>query len=153
MSRVDLCMVGRCHGIPCFCSSFFLEATIWKNTWLRINSVTVMVIISKVLFWKLLGFSYIQTSSSTITRHIDNGIWKILYSWRFYGHGSTFMLILSWVNIIKWKRAKVTWKLSVAQKSEPALWRTLHQYISLFIVLFFASQTNLVFKFNLVLTE
>ena len=139
-----------------FVFSFFifcLEATVKKNTWMRTISVTVMVIISKVLFWKLLDFSYVQRSFSTITRHIDNGIWKIFYSWRFYGHGSTYKLILSWVNIMKWKWVKVPWKLSVAQKSEPILWRTLHQDISLIIVLCFASQTNLVFKFNLVLIE
>ena len=90
---------------------------------------------------------------STITRHIDNGISNILYSWRFYGHGSTYMLIFSWVNIMKWKWEKVPWELSVAQKFKPVLWRILHQDISLIIVLFFSSQTNPVFKFNLVLTE
>ena len=36
---------------------------------------------------------------------------------------------------------------------KPALWRILHQDISLIIVLFFSSQINPVFKFNLVLTE
>ena len=35
----------------------------------------------KVLFLMLLDFSYVQSSSS-ITRHIDNDIWKLLYSWR-----------------------------------------------------------------------
>ena len=33
----------------------------------------------KVLFLMLLDFSYVQSSSS-ITRHIDNDIWKLLYS-------------------------------------------------------------------------
>ena len=108
---------------------FFLEATVKKNTWMRTISVMVMVIISKVLFWKLLDFSYVQCFFSKITRHIDNGIWKIFNdSWRFYGHGSTYKLILSWVNTMKWKRVKVPWKLSVAQKSDPILWRTLHYY-------------------------
>ena len=51
---------------------------------------------------------------STITRHIDNGISNILYCWRFYGHGSTYMLIFSWVNIMKWKWEKVPWELSVS---------------------------------------
>ena len=119
---------------------------------MRTTSVTVMVINSKVLLWKLLDFSYVQRSFSTITGHIDNGTWKIFCSWRFYGHRSTYKWILFWVKM-KWKWVKVPWKLSVAQKSEPILWRTLHQDISLIIVLCFASQTKLVFKFNLILNE
>ena len=31
----------------------------------------------------------VQSSFSTTTRHLDNGIWKTPYNWRFYGHGST----------------------------------------------------------------
>ena len=112
---------------------------------------TVMVIISEVLFWKLLEFSYVQSSVSVITRRIDNGIWNIRYSWRCYGHGSTYMLIFYPLNIMKRKLAKLIWKLSVAQKSEPVLWRALHQDNSLITALFFGSRTNLVFKFNLVL--
>ena len=129
-----------------FSSLFFcLEATVKKNTSMRTISVTVMVIISNVLFWKLLDFSSIQLFFSATRRHIDNDIWKV--------YGSTYMLILYWVNIMKWERVKVSSKLSVTQKSEPVLWRTWHQDISLIIVSFFASQTNLVFKFNLVLIE
>ena len=93
--------------------------------------ITVMVIILKVPFWKLLDISYVKISYSTITRHINNGIWKTPYSWRFYGHGSTYVLILSWVNVMKRKWVKVSKKLSVAQNSEPALRRTLDQDISL----------------------
>ena len=153
LSSADFCMTGSCHGIPCLHFLFFcLEATVKKNTWMRTISATVMVIDSEVRFWKLLDFSYVQSSFWTITRHIDNGIWKIHYSWRFYGHGSTYILILSWINIMKWKWERVPCKLSVAQKSEPVLRRTLHWNTSLIIV-FFASQTNLVFKLNLALTE
>ena len=97
---------------------------------MRTISVMVMVIISKVLFWKLLDFSYVQSSSSTITKHIDNGILKIFTAVHF----------TTWININ-------------ANSSEPVLWWTLHQGISLIIVLFFPSQTNLAFKFNLVLIE
>ena len=141
------------YGILFSCFIFCLKATVKKNTWMRTISVTVMVTISKVLFSKFLDFSCVQRSFSKITRHIDNGIWKIFHSWRFYGHGSTYQLILSWLNIMKWKWVKVPWKLSVAQKSEPILWKTSHQDISLIIVLWFVPQTNLVFKFNLVLIE
>ena len=73
----------------------------------------------------------------TTTRHIDNGIWKTPYSWRFYGHGSSYVLILSWINMMKRKWAKIPWKLLAAQKFEPVLWRLLHQHISLIIIFFF----------------
>ena len=100
---------------------------------------------------KLLDHSYVQSSFRTNRRHFDNGIWKTPYSWRFYGHGSSQILILFWVNIFKRKSTKVPGKLSFSQTSEPALQRTLHQDISLIIVWFFFSQKSLVFKFNLVL--
>ena len=48
--------------------------------------------------------------------------------------------------------AKVTEKLSVAQKSKPPLRRTLRQNISLIFVCFFFNQTNLDLKCNIVLT-
>ena len=54
------------------------------------------------------------------------------------------MLILSFM---KRKCAEMSWKLLVAQKSEPVLWRTLHQAFHL-LILFFYSETSLVFKFN-----
>ena len=120
-----------------------------KNIWMRTIPVTVMAVISNVLFWKLLVIiTYLKSYFSAITRHIDNGFWKTLCSWRFYRHGWTYVIILFWVNIMTQKWAKVPWKLSVAQKSEPVLQRALHQDISL-ITAFFFSQTNLVFKFNL----
>ena len=125
LSRAGFCMVGRCHDIPCFhfLKFFCLEVTVKTRTWMRTISVTVMVIISKVLFLKLLDFSYVQSSFSTIAKHVDNGIWNILYRWRFCGHRSTLMLILSRTNIMKWRWAEEPWKLSVAQKFEPVLWR------------------------------
>ena len=130
LSRTVFRIRGRCHGIPCF--------------YMRMISVTVIVVTSKVM--KVTWFSYVQNASSANARHIDKGIWWKLYIWRFYGHGSTCMLILSWVNIMKWKWTKVPLKLSIAQKFETVLWRTLHRTLDRF-------QTNLVFKFNLVLTE
>ena len=152
LSRADFWMVWRFHGIPCFYFYFFLfRSNGKKNTWMRAIFVTVMVIISQVStesYWMSAVFKVLTTS-----RHIDNGIWKTTYNWRFCGHGSTYMLILSRVNIMKQKWAKVPWKLLVAQKSELVLWRTLQQGISFIIVYFFFSETNSVFKFNLVLIE
>ena len=37
---------------------------------------TVVVVFSKVLFWKLLDHSYVQSSFLTIMMHIDNSILK-----------------------------------------------------------------------------
>ena len=118
---------------------FCLEPMIKKNIWMRTISVTVMVIISKVLFWKLLDISknisdisYVQSTFLTFTRHIDNGISKTPCSWRFYGNGSTYVLILLWMNIMKRKWAKVSRKLSVVQKPEPVLWRIFHLLYSSF---------------------
>ena len=91
---------------------FCLETKVKNNTWMREISVTVMVIILKVPPWRLLDISFVQSSFSTITKATD----KAPYSWRFHGHGSTYMLIHSWVNIMKQKWVKVTGKLSVEQK-------------------------------------
>ena len=59
---------------------FCLEPTVWKNTWMRTTSAIVMVIFSKLLLWKLLDHSYVQSSFWTTLRPIDNGIWETLYS-------------------------------------------------------------------------
>ena len=45
LSRSDLWMVWRWHGIPrAFCYYLCLEPTVRKDTWMRTTSVTVMVI-------------------------------------------------------------------------------------------------------------
>ena len=126
--------------VPWYSFFFFcLEPMVKKNIWMRAISVTVMVIISKVLFWKLLDISksisdisYVQTTFLTFIRHIDNCISKTPCSWRFYGNGSTYILILPWVNIMKRKWAKLSRKLSVVQKPEPVLWRTFRLFYSSF---------------------
>lgn len=113
-------------------------------------------------FWKLLGRSYVQSSFSTHVRHIENITLKctlqlmILGTW-FNTRANS--LIKSWVNIMNQKLTKVPEKFTVAQKSEPALWRKLHEYITFYLFLntshkilkYFFSQTNSVFKFQLVL--
>ena len=44
LSRSDLWMVWRCHGITrVYCYYFYLEPTVRKDTWMRTASVTVMV--------------------------------------------------------------------------------------------------------------
>ena len=128
---------------------FCLETTVKKNTWMRTISITVMEIISNVLLWRLFHISYVQSYFSTFARHIDNGIWKTPFSWRFYSNGSTYVPILNWLNITKLKWAKVPGRLSFAQKSESVLWRAYH-------LLFYSSfffQKNLDYKINFMLME
>ena len=124
-----------------------------KNTWMRTISVTVMVIISKVPFRKLLNISLVRSSFSAFTRHIDNGIWKTPYSWIFYGHGSTYMQTLSWVNIMKQKRAKVPGNYQLFNDLRRFFEEHCINTFQLLLYSSFFSQTNLAFKFNLVLIE
>ena len=52
-----------------------------------------------VIFRKVLHHSYVPSSLSTITRQLDNSIWKTPYNWIFYGNRcqactKTFNLLL-----------------------------------------------------------
>ena len=120
-----------------------------NNTWMRTIFVTVMVIISKVSFWKLLDTSYFQSSqqlwgtTTAFERHLTFEDFTDM-------NQQSYVLILSWIKNMKQKWAKKSWKLLVAQKSEPVLWRTLHQAFHL-LIFFFYSETSLVFKFDLVI--
>ena len=47
LSRSDLWIVWRCHGIPRVCCYYFcLEPTVRKDAWMRTTSVTVMAFFS-----------------------------------------------------------------------------------------------------------
>ena len=73
LSRSDLWIVWRCHGISLVCWYYFcLEPTVRKDAWMRTTSVTVMTFFLKAAFWKLLD----QSSFPIITRHIENSILK-----------------------------------------------------------------------------
>ena len=128
---------------------FYLEPTIRKDTWMRTTSVTVMVVFSKVpLFFQLLDYSYVQSSFSVIKRHVDCNVLKSILQ---------LNILRTWINIransFNRKSTKVPRKLSVAQKSEPALWIILHQnrwQFAYFSTLLFP-QTNLILKLNLAL--
>ena len=77
LSRSELWIVWRCHGIPRVCCYYFcLEPTVRKDAWMRTTSVTVMAFFSKVAFWKLFDHSYVQSSFPVNTRHIENSILK-----------------------------------------------------------------------------
>ena len=98
---------------------FCLEPMSGNDTWIRTNSVTVMIIFSNVLFRKLLDHNVVHSSFPTITRHIDNSILKdilqlkILWAWVKI-HADSF--IKTWVSIMKRKSTKVPWKLSLREK-------------------------------------
>ena len=62
------------------------------------------------------SFQYFLFRTNGKKEHLDvndfrngfgNGVWKTPYSWRFYRHGSVYVQILSWLNIMKQKWAKV----------------------------------------------
>ena len=96
LSRGDFYMVERCHGIPCFYFIylfiyFCLEATIKRNTWIRTISVTVMVIISKVLFWKLLDINNVQLYSNIFLNN-----YKAHWQRHFK---DTLQILRTWINI------------------------------------------------------
>ena len=146
LSRSDLWIVWRCHGIPRVCCYYFcLETTVRKDAWMRTISVTVMAFFSKVAFWKLLDRSYIQSSFQIITRHIENSILKdtlqlnIFRTW--INLRATFFIKTS-VNM-KQKSMTVPRKSSVAQKSKCALRRALNLSRPCFtyFIRFFFSQT------------
>ena len=72
LSRTDFCMVGRCHGIPCLHFLFrsngkkeHLDENDFRHSYGNYFRGAVV---------KVLDFNYVQSSFSTITRHIDNGI-------------------------------------------------------------------------------
>ena len=97
LSRPDFWMVWICHGILCvhfyFYFYFFcLEATLGQD---RATSATVMVIFSKVPFRKLLYHSYVKVSSQQLRDTSTTVFWRTPYGWRFYGHGSIYVLIRS----------------------------------------------------------
>ena len=62
------------HGIPWVHFYFCLGPTVRKYTCMRLTSITVMVIFSKLSFWKLLDHSYVQScfSNQHVTKPTAN---------------------------------------------------------------------------------
>ena len=145
LSRSELWIVWRWHGISHACCYFYLEPTVRKDAWMRTTSVTVMAFFSKVAFWKLLDHSYVQSSFPIITRHIENSILKDtlqLNIFRTWINLRATSFIKTSVNM-KQKSMTVPRKRSVAQKSKCALRRTLNLSRPRFtyFIRFFFSQT------------
>ena len=126
----------------------FLFRTSGKKGHLDENEFhTVMVVFPRAPFWKFLDRSFVQSSFSTIIRHIDNSILKdtlqlkILRTWIKIGSRSN-SFIKTWVNMMKHKPTKVPIELKVSQKFESALQRTLLQnrwHLTYFYTLLFVS--------------
>ena len=146
LSRSDLWIVWRCHGIlRVYCYYSCLEPTVRKDTWMRTTSVTVMIFSSKVVFSKLLYHSYVKSSFSIITVHIENSILKDtiqLNIFRTWINLRTKSFMKSSVNM-KQKSMKVPGKRSVAQKSKCAFRRLFPLSKSRFtyFIRFFFTQT------------
>ena len=103
---------------------FCLEPTLRKDTWMRVTSAAVMIIFSKVPFWKLHNHNFVQSFFPTITRHFDKSILKdilqlkILQTW-IKIRANFFIKTL--VNIMNWKSRNVSLKLSLAKKMWPRI--------------------------------
>ena len=127
-------MVWRYHGIPFFHFHIFfcccLEETVKRTLgWERISSRLWS------LFQKCHSENYLISAVFKVLNNDQVQYWKTPYIWRFYRHESKCMSILSWINIMKRKWAKMPWKLLVVQKSEPFLWRSFARHFSYYILL------------------
>ena len=78
-------MIRRCRSIPCF-HFLFLFRNDGITEQLDQNDLRCCF---GFYFSKMSFPSFVEGSFSTITRHLDKGIWKTLSSWRFHRHGST----------------------------------------------------------------
>ena len=94
---------------------FYSEPLVRKNTWMRTTSVTVTFFFLEGAALKVTLSQKCSQVFHKIKRHTGNRIWEIIYSWRFYRNGLTYVLVLSWSNIMKRKLTKIPEKLSVAQ--------------------------------------
>ena len=141
LSRTGFWMVWRCHGIPCAIFTICLEP---KGYLVVSDFRHCYDNFFKVPFWKVL----LDNCETHWQQHFEDTLQlKVLRTWIKVRANS---FIKAWGNIMEWKSTKVSLKLSLAKKYNPALQRTLHQNndISLIVIAFFFSQTNLAFKSN-----
>ena len=132
-----------------------LDPKVRNKIWVTTISVTAMVIASNVSLWKLLNHNFVQSSFSKITNHIDSNIWENL----------ELKILRKWINmraysfLVKYHEMKIdegAQKIISCTKNETCTSKIIapiYDDISLIIACFFFVQTNLVFKFNLVLIK
>ena len=114
LSRSYCWVIWRCHGIPLVhCYYFGLEPTVRKDSWMRMTSVTAMVILFESNILKVTWSQLCSKFLSRITSHIENNTMKDtlqlnnLQKW-FNIHAKYLTKTL--VNIMKQKSLKVPGK-------------------------------------------
>ena len=95
-----VCLTFECYGDAIVSCMFIFILFLFRNNvrkgYLeRATSATVMLIFSKVLFRKLLDHSYVKVYSQQLRGTLTTAFWKTSYGWRFYGHGSRYVVIIS----------------------------------------------------------
>ena len=114
---------------------------------MRRTSTSVMIIFPKVLFRKLLDHGYVQVSSQQLRGTLKDTLWlKVLWTW-IKIRANSFIKTL--VNNMKRKSTKVPWTSLTRKNATPHFKEHCTKIdISLVVIRFFFSQTNLVFKSN-----
>ena len=136
-----------------FCVCVCLEPMVRKSTWMRTTSVTVMVIFSKVPFWKLATWwrlcskFFLDNLKAHSQRHLRDTLqMKILQEWMNKTANSSLVKYETNINEGAWKT--ISWTKIQACTLKNISPKGGHD-ISFIIVCFFLSQA----KFNLLLIE
>ena len=86
----DFWMIWKCHDIPWIHFYFLLRNNSKRE---KVDENEIRYCYGKSFFEsvipKIIDHNYVQSSFSTIAMHLDNGIWKTPYNWRFYGREAT----------------------------------------------------------------
>ena len=81
LSRSYCWMIWRCHGIPLVhCYYFGLEPTVRKDSWMRMTSVTAMVILFESNILKVTWSQLCSSSFQELQATLKSTLWKIPYS-------------------------------------------------------------------------
>ena len=78
-----------------FFNYFFLEATLGEDTEMSATSGTVLVIFAKMPFQKFPITTKLTFLLNNYAVTLATAFWKTSYRWRFYEHGSRYILIRS----------------------------------------------------------
>ena len=153
LSRSYLWMIRRFHRIPRIYCYFYLEPMGSKDTWMRITSVTVMVVFSekgilKVTWSQLCSKSLLNKYKADWQQHFQDTL--------------QFFILRTWINMRAKSFVKTSVNVTETKIDEGALKKVVTQSVHLeehcakiettfhlFYALLFL--TNLVFKFYIVL--
>ena len=148
LSRADFQSIWRCHDILCFLFHFVFRAN-GKRTTKWKQSPSLLWYFFRMCHCETTWSSYVHSSSATIARHFENGIWndtlqlKILRTWI-----TIWTNFFSWVNILKRKSAKIIIYTIIRACSSKNI---APRHFTYYCMLFFLSQIDLVYKFHIVL--